>query len=83
MFVFIGPNVIEILEITMGDQKNQDLQILTNGGGGRKLWNDDRIPNRVSEVKSDNIWPPFGRKTSKKDDFDIFDTFLTKTRGKC
>ena len=33
--------------------------------GVRNLLNDERIPNLVSELKLDNIWPPFGRKLAK------------------
>ena len=31
MFALTGPNVIEILKITLGGYKNQIVQILTNG----------------------------------------------------
>ena len=33
--------------------------------GARKLRNNERIPNLVSELKSDNIWPLFWQKRSK------------------
>ena len=32
MFPLIGPDVIYILEITIGGEKNQNMQILTIGG---------------------------------------------------
>ena len=56
---------ISNFEIVNGTSKIQNVQIWILQMGARKLRNDERIPNLVSEFKSDNIWPPFWQKTVK------------------
>ena len=49
----------------------------------RKTWNDDRIPNLVSEFKSDDIWPPFWLKKCKNNKLKNFCQFFLAKKVKC
>ena len=56
--------------------KNQNLRIFIRRG--IKATNNERISNLVSEFKSNNIWPLFGKKLVKDWILPVFDHFFPK-----
>ena len=78
MFALTGPNVIEILEITMEGQQIKLCKSIQLGV--KKLWNGERILKLVPQFKSDNIWPPPLEKWQKNTILPFWQ-FVLPTRG--